>query len=160
MEGTDSNVERWSPQVSLFPYLAQILSTPRPAVVSFDSKENTSTAVRQIDHLDPDVQSVLSSLRSPGREDSPWATRESIFNIGRPSSGVLGEITTFRRPPGDKRVGQVATSDYRRAEDDEEDVLQMYEDMSSCPSDGRSSGFCSSAASSRLASSTSSESMW
>ena len=160
MEGTDSNVESWSPQVSLFPYLAQILSTPRPAVVSFDSKENTSTAVRQIDHLDPDVQSVLSSLRSPSREDSPWATRESIVNIERPSSGILGEITTFRRPPGDKRLGQVATSDYRRAQDDEEDVLQMYEDMSSCPSDGRSSGFCSSAASSRLASSTSSESMW
>ena len=160
MEGTGSNVERWSPQVSLFPHLAQILSTPRPAMVTFDSKEDTLPLVRQMDHLDPDVRNVLSSLWSPRHEDSPWAIRESIISGSRHSSVISREITAVRPPRGDKHPDQVAAWDYHRAQDDEEDVLQMYEDMSSCPSDGRSSGFCSSAASSRLASSTSSESMW
>jgi hypothetical protein len=160
MEGTDSKVERWSPRVSLFPHLAQILSTPRPSMVSFEPKESTSPPVRQIDHLDPDVQNVLSSLWSPRHEDSPWARKESIFSSERPSSVILGGKSAVGRPRDDKRLGQLATSDYHRAQDDEEDVLHMYEDMSSCPSDGRSSGFCSSAASSRLASSTSSESTW
>ena len=160
MECTGPKVERWSPRASLFPHLAQILSTPRPAMVTVESKENISPPVRQIDHLDPDVQNVLSSLWSPRREDSPWATREPIVSKERPHSGILGEIIAIRRSRGDKRLGQLAASDYRRAQDDEEDVLQIYEDSSSCPSDSRSSGFCSSAASSRLGSSTSSESMW
>ena len=160
MERTDHEAERWSPRASLFPHLAQIFSTPRPAMATIESKENTSPPFSQIDHLDPDVQNVLSSLWSPRREDSPWAMRESYVSKMRPSNGILEETTAFRHLRGDKRLGQVATSDYRRAQDDEEDILQMYEDSSSCPSDSRSSGFCSSAASSRLGSSTSSESMW
>ncbi len=129
-------------------------------MATLESKESTSPPVRQFDHLDPDVQNVLSGLWSPRREDSPWAMMESNISRRRPHSLILGEITAVRGPQGDKRLGQEAISDNRRAQDDEEDVLQMYEDISSCPSDSRSSGFCSSAASSRLGSSTSSESMW
>ena len=160
MEYTGPKVERWLPQVSLFPHLAQILSTPRPAMVTLESNGNTSPPVRQIDHLDPDLQNVLSSLWSPRREDSPWAIREAVVSKVRPPSRILGEITPVECPRGDKCRCQGATSDYRPAQDDEDDVLQMYGDISSCPSDGLSSGLCSSAASSRLGSSTSSEPMW
>ena len=160
MEYTDPNVERWSPQVSLFPQLAQILSSSRLVMATLESEGSISPPVRQFDHLDPDVQNVLSGLWSPRREDSPWATRESTISRIGPPSVILGELTAVRRPPGDKSHGQAAISDNRRAQDDEEDVLRMYEDISSCPSDGRSSGFCSSAASSRSGSSTSSESIW
>ena len=157
MEYTDPNIERWSPQVSLFPQLAQILSTSRLVMATIESEGNASPPVGQFDHLNPDVQNVLSGLWSPRREDSPWDMRESTVSSRRPTSVVLGELTAVGRPPGDKRL---AISDNRRAQDYEEEVLQMYEDISSCPSDSRSSGFCSSATSSRSGSSTSSESMW
>jgi hypothetical protein len=160
VEGTDSDVESWSPQVSLFPHLAQILSTPRPPIDTLEPKDSTPLPVRQIDHLDPDMQDVLSGLWSTCLEDSPRVTRKSTVSRVGPSSVMLGESVAIRHPRCGKGLGQMATSDYGRAQDDEDDVLQMYEDMSSCPSDSRSSGLCSSAASSRLGSSTSSESTW
>ena len=158
--GTDSDIETWAPQVSLFPRLAQILSTSRPAVVSLEPKDNTSLPVSQIDHLDPDVQNVLSSLWSTRREDSPWVMRESIFSRKGSPSVILEESTAARRPWDDIYLGQLEPSDYDRVQEAEEEVLQMYEYMSSCPSDSRGSGFSSSAVSSSLGSSTSSELMW
>jgi hypothetical protein len=151
----ESGVVKWSPRVSLFPYLAQILSTPRPEMVKFESTGSTST---HSDCLDPDVRNVLSSLWSTRPEDSPWVTSEAMDNMSRTSSVIKGEITPVGRPRNYRHVSRMSTSEYSRAQDDGDDVMRMYEDMSSCLSDSRSSGFGSSAASSRSASS--SESMW
>ena len=159
-EDGDSGIVRWSPQVSLLPHLAQILSTPRPAMVRFESRDTTLTPVAQTDQLDPDVRNVLSGLWSTRLEDSPWATSGAMVSRTGSSSAIPGESMVVGRPGNDKGLSQMAMSDYGRAQDDEEDVLQLYEDMSSCPSDSRSSGICSSAASSRLGSTSSSESMW
>ena len=159
-EDGDSGVVKWSPQVSLFPHLAQILSTPRPAMVTPESEGTTFSPVTQTDHLDPDVRNVLSGLWSTRPEDSPWVTNGSIISRTGYLSVISGENMVVGRPGEDKRLSQTATSDYSRAQDYEEEVLQMYEDMSSCPSDSRSSGIYSSAASSRSGSTSSSESMW
>lgn len=155
-EAGGSGVGRWSPQVSLFPHLAQILSTPRPAMVKFEPRDTTLTPVTQIDQ---DVRNVLSGLWSTRSEDSPWVTSEEMVSSTGPSSVIDGDSMVVGRLGNDKRLSQTAVSDYGQAQD-EEDLLQMYEDMSSCPSDSRSSGVCSSAASSRSGSSSSSESMW
>jgi len=159
-EDRNSGGMRWSPQVSLFPHLAQILSTPRPAVFTFESTDPASPPVMQTDQLDPDVRNVLSGLWSRRPEDSPWVRSESTTSRTRPSNVILWDNIVVGRPVDDGRLGPIAMSDYSRAQEDEGDVLQMYEDMSSCPSDSWSSGFCSSVASSTSGSSSSSASMW
>lgn len=125
-------------------------------MVKFEPRDTTLTPVTQIDQ---DVRNVLSGLWSTRSEDSPWVTSEEMVSSTGPSSVIDGDSMVVGRLGNDKRLSQTAVSDYGQAQD-EEDLLQMYEDMSSCPSDSRSSGVCSSAASSRSGSSSSSESMW
>lgn len=160
-QDADSDPMRWSPQVSLFPHLAQILSTPRPPmVVTSKSKDATSPPGTQTDLLDPDVRNVLSSLWSTRPHDSPWLTTEASVGRRSPLSANPGKTTMVGHPREDKRLAQMATSDHGPTLEDEEDVLQMYQYMSTCPSDSRSSAFGSSAASSRSGSYSSSESVW